>query len=339
MALFGKEDLRPIEQDLPTLADDGLIVRMRACGVCGSDLRQYYAGPSKRYRLPIILGHEVSAEVIEIGPSIEGYNEGDLVTLAPIVPCMRCRACSIGMDNLCENGGVLGTTIPGGFAEMIHIPSQYVRAGGIVKVPEGVDFRAAALNELVGCCVHGLRQMDMEAGDQVLIVGDGPIGLTFLQLVKQQGAGYVVTTGRRPTRRQLASELGTDEALNADEVDLRKEFSRRFDRVIIATSNVSAAQEALDLVRPGGDLLLFSGYKAGTELSFDINALHYQELHIHGSIDCTIVDFRKASALMPQLQLDRLITHTFPLDEIQSAFEAGRHEQDAVKVMIVDEGD
>lgn len=339
MALFGKEDIRQYEVELPEVGHDGMIVKMLACGICGSDLRQYYAGPSKRYNLPIVLGHEVCAEIIAIGDEVQGYELGDRVTLAPIIPCMRCPACSKGMDNLCENGAVLGTTIPGGFAEKIFIPSQYIRTGGIVKVPNGVTVQAAALNELVSCCLHGIRQMKIELGDRIMIIGDGPIGLTFLQLVKNMGTKFVVTSGRRKFRQNLAESLGADETYYANQVDLREKYMRYFDRVIIATSNIEAAYESLDLVRPGGDLLLFSGYTTGSRLDLDINALHYRELHIHGGVDATIVDFRKASALLPVLELDKMITHRYELDEIEKAFITAREDQDAVKVMIVSEED
>jgi L-iditol 2-dehydrogenase len=339
MALFGKEDIREHELAMPGVGHDGMIVRMLACGICGSDLRQYFSGPSKRYSLPIVLGHEVCAEIVALGDSVQGYDLGDRVTLAPIIPCMRCSACSRGMDNLCENGGVLGTTIPGGFAEKIFIPSQYIRTGGIVKVPTGVSTQAAALNELVSCCLHGLQQMRSELGDRVIVIGDGPIGLTFLQLVKKMGTSFVATSGRRSFRQKIAKSLGADEAFNTNQIDLRAEYIRYFDRVIVATSNIEAAYEAIDLVRPGGDILLFSGYTSGMQLDLDINTLHYQELHIHGGIDATIVDFRKASALLPELDLDEIITHRFHLRDIEKAFKTAREDDEAVKVMIVGDGE
>ena len=182
-------------------------------------------------------------------------------------------------------------------------------------------------------CLHGLRRMDLEPGNRVLIIGDGPIGLIFLQLVRLMGAGYVATSGRRARRRELAARLGADEALDARAVDLQEMFGKSLDVVIVATSNADIVNEALELVRPGGDVLLFSGYKYGTTVPLDVNKVHYGELHIHGSIDCTIRDFRKAVNLLPQLQVDWLITHSFPLDRAVEAFHATRR-GDAVKVVL-----
>jgi len=331
--LYGKEDMRPQEVALPPVEDYDLLIKILACGVCGSDMRMFFSGPSPRYALPIVLGHEFTGRVTQLGPKVRGYAVGDLVTVAPIIPCLRCNFCTHGQDNLCENGQVIGCNVQGAFAEFMHIPGPMVMAGGVVKLPPEADPRGAALTELVGCCLHGLHQVGVEPGDRVLIIGDGPIGLTFLQLARLMGAGYVATSGHRPARRQLARELGAHEALDGRAVDLKGRFSRSLDLVIVAAANIDVTAEALELVRPGGRLLLFSGYVYGTTMPLDVNAVHYRELHISGSIDCTINDFRRAAQLLPQLQMQRLISASFPLDRTVEAFRAGK-DPDAVKVIV-----
>ncbi len=331
--LYAQEDLRIEETDLPPVEPHGLLLKVLACGICGSDARMFFAGPSPRYTIPVVLGHELSGEIVEVGLQVEGYAPGDIVTLAPIIPCMRCSACSRGLDNLCERAQTIGCTIHGGMAEYMYVPGQTVQVGGVVKLPQGVDYRAGALSELVGCCLHGLQKMEIEPGDRVLIIGDGPIGLTFLQLTKLMGAGWVATSGRRPRRRELAVELGADESLDATATDLKAHFGPSFDRVIVAASSVTATKEALELVRSGGSVLLFSGYLPGSSLNLQLNDVHYQELHLHGSIDCTVKDFRNAVALQPMLNMGELVTASYALDEIVAAFHATR-DRDAVKVMI-----
>jgi L-iditol 2-dehydrogenase len=332
--LHGKEDIRLAETEAAPLEPGGLCLRVLTCGICGSDARVYFNGPSSRYLSPVLLGHELSAEIAEVGPGVEGFNVGDLVTVAPVIPCMACGPCLRGEDNLCENGGVLGCTIHGGMAEFLTLPGQMVRTGGIVKLPEGVGQRDAALTELVGCCLHGLDKVGLQAGESVLIIGDGPIGLTFLQLAREVGASYVATSGRRPQRRQLASELGADEALDATATDLKDHFDgRSLDRVIVAASNLDATRDAIEVVRPGGAVLLFAGYVPGSSLDLQLNDVHYRELSIHGSIDCTIEDFRRAVGLLPRLAMAELVSGAFPLDEIESAFWATRG-PDAVKTVL-----
>ncbi len=170
-----------------------------------------------------------------------------------------------------------------------------------------------------------------------MIIGEGPVGLVHLQLLKGMGAGEVVVSGLIETRLQLAEEFGADAAINVAKHDLR-EFAvgRRFrpDLAIVAAPVILASQTALELVCPGGSLLHFSGYPGGSTMPFDLYKFHYSEKHVHGSIDCTLQDFQQAAELLPQLQLGRLITHTFPLAEASQAFRAARSET-AVKTMLV----
>jgi L-iditol 2-dehydrogenase len=335
-ALYGKEDLRWLEWEPPALEAGGVLLRINDCGICGSDLRMFYEGPSPRYDLPIVLGHEFSGTVAEVGSSVEEFEPGEVVTVAPIIPCMNCRPCSHGQDNLCERGRVIGTHVAGAMAEYFYVPAQMVSVGGLVKVPHGVDPKAAAFTEILGCCLHGLRQTEFEPGDDVLIVGEGPIGLAHLQLLRLFGAGRIVVTGLRPTRLRLAEEFGADVALDVGRKDLKlhaEETHFKPDLAIIATAVMEATELALELVRPGGSLLMFSGYPHGTKMTFDAYRFHYTETHIHGSIDCNIRDFRNAAELLPRLNIQPMITHTFPLSETVQAFRAARGD-DAIKTMI-----
>jgi L-iditol 2-dehydrogenase len=335
-ALYGKEDLRALEWDVPPLGDSGVLLRVNCCGICGSDLRMFYEGPSPRYSLPVVLGHEFTGTVVEAGPQVSDLQPGDVATVAPLIPCMRCRPCGHGQDNLCENGLVIGVHVPGAMADHFYVPGQLVNAGGLVKVPAGADVRSAALTEIVGCCLHGLRQTEFEPGDNVLIIGEGPVGLAHLQLLRLMGAGEIVVTGLFEKRLRLAEELGASVALDVGQHDLKRFAADRGfkpDLAVIAAPVISATQAAFELVRPGGSILMFSGYPAGSTVPFDLYKFHYAEKHVHGSIDCTIRDFSNAAELMPALQMGRLITHTFPLAETPQAFRAARGE-DAIKTMI-----
>ena len=331
--LYGKEDLRIEEIGLPEIESHGLLLRMKVAGICGSDSRMFFNGPTSRYLNPVILSHELCAEVHQVGDSIDDYAPGELVTIAPVIPCMRCIYCSKGMDNICERAGVVGCTIHGGMAEFLYMPSQMVKAGGVVKVPAGIDYHAAALSEVVGCCLHGLRQTGIHAGDRVLILGSGSIGLTFLQLVKRMGAGWLGITGRRAKRLDLARELGADQAIEVPQTDIVSLFGSSIDLVIVANSSLRALEDGLKLTRAGGSILLFSGYLPDSTVSVDLNDIHNRELQIHSSIDCTIMDFQNAVGLLPMLQMEKLITCTYPLDEAMKAFIHTR-DPDCVKVMV-----
>ncbi len=332
-ALYGKQDIRPFPFELSEPEGQSLLLNIIACGICGSDVRMYYQGPTPRYDIPIILGHEIVGKVSQVGPDEDRLKPGDIVTIAPIIPCLRCSLCLEGKDNLCENGQVIGCTIHGGFTEQMMVPAEMVRAGGVVKIPKGIDPITASLTETLSCCYHGLKQVDVHPGCRALIIGDGPIGLSFLQLLKLRGAGYIATSGRRSSRRELSESLGAHTALDAKAVELKEYFDDQFDIVIVATSNTAVLGDALALTRPGGDLLLFSGYPYGTLMELDVNRIHYGEIHLHGSIDATIDDFSRAAALLPQLEMHRLISAEFPLTDIDEGFRTAK-EEDVCKVLI-----
>jgi L-iditol 2-dehydrogenase len=227
---------------------------------------------------------------------------------------------------------VIGCTVHGGMGEYMYIPSQMVQVGGAVKLPKGVSHREAALAELVGCVRHGLLQVGLEAGDQVLVIGGGPIGMTFVQMAKLLGA-RVTSSELRPRRRQMALEMGAVEAVDPDAVDLKSRYGYAFDRVIVAAASVPATEQSFDLVRTGGSLLFFSGYLTGSTLNMQLNDLHYRELHIPGSIDCTIRDYQNAVGLLPQLRMGELITDVYSLGSTVDAFDATRN-PNAIKVVI-----
>ena len=333
MALYGQEDIRLLNLEVKKPQGNDLIIRIIACGVCGSDIRMFFKGPTPRYKLPVVLGHEISGEIIEIGPNVTGYSVGDIVSIAPIIPCMHCKACLRGDDHLCEFGDVIGCTVQGGFAEYMYIPEKMVFAGGVVKIPKGVNPVELTLAETLACCLHGIKLIPFSIGHRVLIIGDGPIGLSFLQLTKLMGASFVATSGRRLARRKLAEKLGADLAIDSKTMELSKVIDQPLDLIIIANSDTETIKEAFQLARPGGDILLFSGYPYGTKVEVDPNSIHYHELQIHGSIDATIKDFAKSVGLFPQLRMKELISESFALDNITDAFNYAKSGE-VIKVVV-----
>jgi L-iditol 2-dehydrogenase len=330
--LYAKEDIRLERKALPEMEPHGLLIRVLTCGVCGSDSRMFFNGPSSRYINPVILGHEICGEVVEVGPEIIDYRPGDLVGIAPIIPCMHCYACSHGQDNICTTAKVIGCNVHGAMSEYMYIPEQMVQVGGVVKLPDGATQRDAALAELVGCVLHGLHQVKVDPGDRILVIGGGPIGMTFIQMAHLLGA-QVTSSEPLPRRREMALELGAVEAIDPMAVDLKSRFGYAFDRVIVAVANVPATAQALDLVRTGGSLLFFTGYLKGATLEMQLNDIHYRELHIHGSIDCTVRDYQNAISLLPQLRMAELITASYSLGNTVEAFYATR-QPEAIKIVI-----
>ncbi len=322
--IHGKEDIRLGQLPVPDLEAGGALLKVATCGVCGSDSRMFFTGLTPRYKQPVVLGHEFSGRIIRLGSAVTEFQVGDLVAIAPIIPCMRCEPCLEGLDNLCRHGRVVGCNDDGAMAEYYYVPERMVQVGGMVRVPAGVSARAAATTEIVGTCLNGWQQTGIEPGERVVIYGDGPVGLTFLQLARLLGASWVGIVGRREARLKLALELGADDARMTDTLDAPPAYPSRIDRVVLATSSLEALGCGLHLVKHGGSIMLFSGYVHGTTYPLDLNLVHYRQIHINSAIDCTIRQFRQAVSLLPRLQMDRLISRAYGLEQVHEAFQATR---------------
>jgi len=253
-------DMKLEEVDIPKPADDQVAVRVKACGVCGSDIA-YYWGESPLEtsdgKGPLILGHEFTAEVTEVGalPAKLGlFKPGDRVVLDPLQYCNACEICKRGYVNLCENKTVLGVSVDGGFAE--YAVSHYT---GIHKLPDNVSYEQGALTEPLSCATYALQNAAIALGDFAVIIGPGAIGIMMAQLVKSSGAGTVVLVGTRDYRLEVGKELGVDEIINTKDpdspyyvADLKEKIgdltNGKFANVVLTpTGAVSAMEQAFDI--------------------------------------------------------------------------------------------
>jgi len=253
-------DMKLEERDVPKPADDQVAVRVKACGVCGSDIA-YYWGESPLEtsdgKGPLILGHEFTGEVTEVGalPAKLGlFKPGDRVVLDPLQYCNACEICKRGYVNLCENKTVLGVSVDGGFAE--YAISHYT---GIHKLPDNVSYEQGALTEPLSCATYALQNAAVGPGDFAVIIGPGAIGIMMAQLVKSSGAGTVVLVGTRDYRLEVGKKLGVDEIINTKDpdspyyvADLKEKIgdltNGKFANVVLTpTGAVSAMEQAFDI--------------------------------------------------------------------------------------------
>lgn len=208
------------EIDIPKIADDQVLVRVKACGICGSDIAYYYGNSPLETpdgKGPLVLGHEFSAEVVEVGsiPAKLGlFSPGDRVVVDPVQYCNACEICKRGYVNLCEKKTVLGVSVNGGFAE--YCASHYT---GLHKLPDNVPFEQGALAEPLADAIYALQTAQVALGDFVVVIGPGAIGLMMVQLVKSSGAGKVVLVGTRDYRLEVGKEMGADIIINTGEKD------------------------------------------------------------------------------------------------------------------------
>lgn len=339
-ALFygDKEDLRIEEIDVPELGDGDILVKVRTCGICGSDARYYLNGNEVRYKKPVILGHEVIADIDSIGKDVKNFKPGDRVAVAPIYGCGKCGLCTSGNENLCQDVVVFGCTYDGGFVENMFIPEKGVERGVLVKIDDSISNKAGTMIEPFSCVLHGLRRIQIQPGDTVAIFGAGPIGLAHLVTSKKIGAGIVAIIDINEKRLKEAKEYGADIIINGGNDGWKEETMEYFggegvDHVVTAAPSLAAVENSLKIIKSSGKILLFGGLPHGSILTLDPNFIHYNEITITGSIDSTIDDFKRTAAMAPYLDLERFITHSFSLEKLSEGMEVMKRKE-GLKVIV-----
>jgi L-iditol 2-dehydrogenase len=326
--LFGKEDMRVTAWAEPQLGRGDVLVRVTRCGVCGSDLRTFFVGPSPRYRLPAILGHEFVGTVEKLGDGVTAFMLGDRVAAAPAVPCGECFYCKRGEDNLCRNMLDFGINLDGAFAELIRIPANLVARGGLVKVSDALSDADAIWGEPIGTVLHGELRAKTGVGQTVVVVGDGPIAMLHTLVAKYLGAARVCLLGQQDYRMPLARSVGADVAtLNAREIP-----EHQADVVIVAVSDTTALDGAFAFVRDGGTVVAFGGTARESRVSLPLYQLHYGEINFIGSFNCTAEDFRRALEMIPRLNLKPLAPRVVTLEKIVDGFRTA-YDREVIKVV------
>lgn len=232
---YGREDMRLEDIPEPETGSDEVKIKVKWCGVCGSDVHEYRSGPillpvKKPHPLtgrqaPITGGHEFSGDVVEIGSSVTNFEVGDRVTVRPTIPCYKCYYCKQGRHIQCSTLGTIGLAADGAFAEFVVVPSD-----NVYKLPVGATYEMGAFAEILACGVHAVKRSRMEPGATVAVIGAGPIGLLTMQSAIARGAGQVIVFETLQRRSQLAKDLGATEVINPSEVNPGKAIAALTDR-------------------------------------------------------------------------------------------------------------
>jgi L-iditol 2-dehydrogenase len=334
-ALFlGPNEMELREVPRPAPGPGEMLVKVAACAVCGTDLRILAGGKTRGVVPPRVLGHEIAGTIVSLGEGTEeltALRPGQRVTAAPGIPCLACRFCNTGNENLCRNRTAIGYRYDGGFADYVVFPAVAVARGQVFPVADTLSDSAAALAEPLACVVNGQRKSQVGLGDVVLIAGAGPIGLMHLQLSRLAGARKILISEPAAARRVLAESLGASRTVDPTAEDLaaivRAETGGDGADVVIAAIGVNQiVNDLLAVTRPGGRVNLFAGYSGKGESTIEANLIHYGELVVTGTSACTREDFRKALQLLENGQVDAaaLATHHFPLQQIEEAFQTTR---------------
>jgi L-iditol 2-dehydrogenase len=335
----GRDDLRVEERAEPEPGPGQALLRVAACGICGTDLRiaagAHRAYPDGTVRVP---GHEIAGTVAAVGSGVD-LDVGAPAFVAPNIGCGRCPACRAGRVNLCRSPRALGITDDGGFAEHVLLDEQLVAQGNVLVVEEGLDMAALALVEPLACALRGSNACAIGEGDLVVIVGAGPVGLMHLQLARLREPAVVIVSEPSAARRAEAARFGAD--LTVEPADLAGAVAEHSDglgaNVIVTAAPAPAAQrQALELAAPAARINFFGGLpRDSSRVELDTNLIHYGELVVTGTTANTTEDCREALELVVSGRVDTaaLVGAREPLDSVSQAFEAARSGE-LLKVVI-----
>jgi L-iditol 2-dehydrogenase len=341
----GINDMRVETVPVPEIGTGELLIKVATCGICGTDLKKIHMGS---HSAPRIFGHEMAGTVVQVGDGVEGYEIGDRVMTFHHVPCGECYYCRKGTPSQCPlylKTGVTAGFAPsgGGFAEYIRVMDFVVQKGGVVHIPNGVPFEQAAFIEPLNTVLKGVKLLNLQPDDTVLVIGQGPIGLMHAALAKRTGA-RVLTSDLFPERHAIAARFGLSDPIFAatenvvDRVKAQTE-GRGADAVILAVGGNALIKTAMDAARYGGKVMLFAQTQHG-EATFDPAAVCVDEKTLLGSYSSSFPILDEVCDIVLNgyrngFNLTQLISHRFPIEQAVEAIEIASHPQPgSMKIMI-----
>lgn len=343
--LLGKENIQVNEIPRPEITEKEVLVKVRAASICGTDVRMYKNGyPTATEKTPLTLGHEISGDIVEVGASVDFYKEGMRVAIAPNMGCGICDQCVSGNTHLCETYEAFGINLPGGFAEYLVIPEKAVRQGNISLIPDGLSYEEAALIEPFSCVFNGQEIAGNNPGDNVLIIGSGPIGIMHAQLVRARGAGKVMmndlSEDRLADAKKIIPDLVTLTSENLKEKIFAETNNQGVDLCIIAAPAPQAQEASFSYMAMNGRCLFFGGLpKEKEEVKLNTNILHYKQLRVFGCTRASLMSYRTSAQLVAngRIPLKELITSRYSIDDFDSALENAKNTVGLKNVIIFKE--
>jgi L-iditol 2-dehydrogenase len=332
---YNNRDVRLEEMPVPEIGFGEILVRVEACGICGSDVMEWY----RRDRAPLVLGHEIGGQVVDVGEGVAAYRAGDRITAAHHVPCNTCHYCLRGNQTVCD---MLRQTNfdPGGLAEYLRLSAVHVERG-VFRLPDAVSYEEATFIEPVACVLRGQRRANMQPGSSVLVIGSGVAGLLHMQLARVFGASRVMATDISDYRLEAARRFGAEVAIHAGE-DLPRclrqaNQGRLADLVIVSTGAKSAVSQALESVERGGTVLFFAPTNPGVTIPISVNDFFFRnDITLATSYAGSPADYQVALELIRAgtLPVRQMITRRLSLAETGLGFQLVAEAESSLKVII-----
>lgn len=317
---YNNRDVRVEEMPKPEIGPNEILVKAAACGICGSDVLEWY----RIKKAPIVLGHEMAGEIVEVGENVKKYRTGQRVFVSHHVPCNTCDYCLNGYHTACDT---LHSTnfFPGGFSEYIRVPEINVDRGVFV-LPYEMTYDEAVFIEPLACVIRAQRLVGVRPGQSVLVMGSGISGLLHVMLAKTLGAGRIIATDINEDRLKAAKEMGAEVTINAGEnvPAVLKDVNngKLADLVLVCTGALSAFKQALKAVDRGGTILAFATSNPEEDLPVPLNDFWRNEIKLMPSYGNAPVDAVESMKLIRagRVPVEKIISHRIPLEDIQEGF-------------------
>ncbi len=324
----------------PELEDGEVLIEVKNCAICGTDVKMYNYGYSGT-KLPLILGHELAGRIIQSNVNDSKYKVGDRVTINPNIPCGLCYYCVRGLQTACDNLCTIGVHRDGGFARFIKIPTQAIKQGCIFHIPENVSYEEAALIDPLSCVINGAELSNLKVGGTVVVIGAGPAGCLNIEVSKAFGVSKTILIQRSPERLKKASFTEADIFINSSKEDpvrkvLEETEGRGADRVIIACASKEAQEQSVKMVKKRGIINLFGGLpKESPFIEFDSNSIHYKEAYITGTHGCSNRHCKIALDMISsgRVKAKEYISYKLNLSKFKEALKLAE-EKKGLKIMI-----
>lgn len=333
---YNNRDIRVEELPRPSIGPGELLVKIHASGICGSDVMEWY----RIHKAPLVLGHEIAGEVVEVGLGVHDFAIGDRVVTTHHVPCFNCPECRSGHETVCDLL-LSGTHFePGGFCEYVRLAAVNVERG-TWKIPASMSYDAATFVEPLACVLRGQRTANLKTGASVLVLGSGISGLLHVHLASVSGAGFIAATDLTDYRLDAAKRFGANASYLAN-TDVTSQFKkdnngRGADLVIVCASAKTACQQAFETVARGGTILFFAPTAAGESIPLSINDLFWRrDVTLCTTYAGSPADCAAALELIAnnRVQVEEMITHRFPLTDTVTGSILVAEGKESIKVII-----
>ena len=320
-----------------TLGSGDILVKMKACGICGSDIEKVFG----KYGQPSMkLGHEPSGTITEISSQVNEFKVGDRVFVHHHVPCYSCHFCLHGNETMCKK--YLETNLsPCGLSEEFLVPEWNVKHGGVIKIPDSMDFDEAAMIEPLACCIRAWNKISYQKGDSIAVFGVGPTGMMHVMLAKAYQFAKIFCLDLNDFRLEFSKQFGITEAIKSSDSQskekiLKETDNRGVDLAVVATGALEALTDAIEIVRKGGTIILFGVPSKGAKIDLDMSTVYSKEISMIPSYAASDKDTISALNLIETSKVDvkKLITHRYPIKDSQKAFVHAHQGTDSMKIII-----